>query len=171
MNAPIQLEYAGDGMFRAPTPFWADLCDKQFVVHERYRMVEHQERSMNSHRHYFASVSAAWRNLNDAQAERFPTPEHLRKWCLIRAGFRDERSMVARSRQEALRMAAFIRPMDDYAEVAVEGATVVVFTAKSQSIPAMGAKVFQESKQKVLDILDDLMGVERGTLARQGEAA
>jgi len=37
-------------------------------------------------------------------------------------------------------------------------------------VKAMGAKDFQESKQKVLDWLDELLGVEQGATA-QSEAA
>lgn len=171
-GAPVMLEYEGDGEFRAPSPFWAGRCDKQYVVHERYCVEVLEERSPESHRHLFVCVRNAWLNLPDSLVQKFSTPEKLRKWALIRIGHRDERSFVARSKEEARRLAAFIAPIDEYAEISVEGALVIVFTAKSiarRALPGRGQ--FQAIKQKVLDLLDELTGVERGTLAREEEAA
>jgi hypothetical protein len=56
--------------------------------------------------------------------------------------------------------------MDEYAIVSVREAVVRVFTAQSQNMRAMGAKQFQESKQAVLDQLDDMLGVDRGATSR-----
>ena len=75
----------------------------------------------------------------------------MRKWALIRTGFRDERSIVCASKAEAERVAAFVKPMDDFAIVIAHEASVLVYTAKSQSMKAMGAKEFQRSKEAVLD--------------------
>ena len=103
-----------------------------------------------------------WLNLPDDLAQQFPTQEHLRKHALIRAGFRDERSIAASSRAEALRLAAFVKPIDEYAIVTTSSSLVVVYTAKSQSYRQMGRAEFQRSKQAVLDFVDSLLGVERG---------
>jgi hypothetical protein len=61
--------------------------------------------------------------------------------------------------------------MDTYAIVIVSEATVKVFTAQSQSMRAMGKKVFQESKDKVLAILAEWIGVEPAALSKRAEAA
>ena len=127
---------------------------------------------MRSHRFYFASVNEAWKNLPEDMAERYPTSDHLRKWALIKAGYRDERSIVASSKAEALRIAAFIRPMDEYAVVVVREAVVRVYTAKSQSTRAMGKAEFGASKEKVLDILSAMIGTSRDALvANAGQSA
>jgi hypothetical protein len=76
--------------------------------------------------------------------EEFPTAEVLRKKMLIRAGYADERSIVCASKAEAQRVAAFVKPMDEYAVVTVREAVVRVYTAQSQSIKAMGAKPFPD---------------------------
>lgn len=165
MNAPLIFEWTGEAM--VPLPRFRKAADEAFVVHERYRMTIEEERSMRSHRHYFAMLHDAWMNLPEDQAERFPTSEHLRKWCLIRAGYSDERSIVCASKAEAQRVAAFIRPIDSYAIVTVSEAVVRVFTAQSQSVKAMGHKVFQQSKDKVLEIAAGLIGVSPDTLARE----
>jgi hypothetical protein len=165
MPAPILLRYEGDGEFRVLSNYWKGRADKDFVVGEVYRMVEHHDRSVRSHNHYFASIGNAWANLPEGLADTYPTAEHLRKKALIWTGYRDERTIVAASKAEAQRVAAFVKPMDDFAVVTVHEAVVRVWTAKSQSIKAMGAAEFQKSKSDVLDWLDDLLEVERGQVA------
>ena len=163
---PVRMTWDGEA-FVPETQYQAKLCDRYFVVGERYQLVEHHDRSSRSHRHFFACVNEAWQNLPEDLAERFPTSEHLRKYALIRAGYRDERSIVAASKAEAQRMASFVKPMDEYAVVTVSEAVVTVYTAKSQSTRAMGKKTFQESKEAVLDVLAALIHVDRDTLERQ----
>jgi len=132
----------------------AEFGDGEVVTLER-----REERSGPSHNHYFASVNEAWKNLPEHMAERWPTADHLRKWALIKAGYRDERSIVCASKAEASRVAAFIRPMDEYAVVTVREAVVTAYTAKSQSMKAMGKQDFQASKDAVLGIVSELLGV------------
>lgn len=146
--------------------YWAKRADEAFVVGETYKLVEHHDRSQSSHNHYFACLAEAWQTLPEHLLEEYPTVEHLRKKMLIRCGYADERSIVCASKAEAQRVAAFIKPMDSYAIVTVREAVVRVYTAQSQAMKAMGAKVFQESKTKVLDAVADLLGVERDQLGR-----
>lgn len=158
MNAPLIFTWTDDGTMR-PHDRFAKLADREFCIGQDYRMEVREERSLQSHSHYFASLSEAWSNLPEHEAERFPTSEHLRKWCLIKTGFADERSIVCASKAEAQRLGAFIRPMDDYAVVTVSEAVVTVYTAKSQSLKAMGKKDFQRSKEAVLEIAWALVGL------------
>jgi len=145
---------------------------KAYEVGETYVLVPHEERSGVSHRHFFATVNECWQNLPEDLAEDFQTSEHLRKWALIKAGYADKQSIVCSSKAEAQRFAAFLRPVDTYSIVVVSEATVTRYTAQSQSQKAMGAKVFQDSKTKVLDILSDLVGVTPETLQHEaGRAA
>lgn len=166
MPVPLLYRYEGEGEFRAASEYWARRADLAFVIGETYKLVPHEDRSQSSHNHYFAAIADAWGNLPDALLDEYPTPEHLRKKLLIRAGYADERSVVCSSKAEAQRIAAFMKPMDDYAVITVREAVVRVYTAKSQSVKAMGAKEFQESKSKVLDALDALLGVDRGETER-----
>jgi hypothetical protein len=109
-------------------------------------------------------------SLPDHLAEKFPTAEHLRKWALIRAGYSDSHTITCASKAEALRVAAFIRPIDEFAVVVTQGATVTRYTAKSQSRRAMGAKEFQDSKTKIMEVVARMIGVEPAQLPQQ-EAA
>lgn len=145
---PVIFEWTGDSM--VPLPQQKALCDEQYAVHERYRLVPLQQRSMRSHNHYFAALNDAWRALPDEQAIRFPTVDHFRKWCLIQTGWHNRREIACSSKAEARRFAAFIRQADEYGVCYAEEAAVVHLTARSQSMKAMGKADFQQSKEDVL---------------------
>lgn len=164
---PLVFRWEGDAL----SPMHPKQCDKHLVIGQQYVMTEYKHRTDVTHRHYFAAVANGWQSLPDYMLVSYPTPEVLRKKLLIKCGYADERSIVCASKAEALRVAAFIKPMDEYAIVTAREAVVRVYTAQSQSMRAMGKAEFQASKQKVLDALDDLLGTERGTAAVQGEAA
>lgn len=162
-GAPIPFEWTGDCF--VPRPGFAKVCDREFVVGQVYRLVEEQERSAATHRHFFACVNAAWENLPDHLAPNHPTPDHLRRFALIRAGYADSRQIVASSKAEAVRLAAFVKPMDSYAVVTVSEAVVTVFTARSQSMKAMGKKDFAASKEAVLTVIAEMIGTTPEALA------
>lgn len=169
MNAPIVFTWNGEAMI--PVGHYIRIANKVFVVGMNYRLVEQKDRSRASHNHYFAAVEEAWKNLPEEYADRYPSPDHLRKWALCKADFADERSIVCSSKAEAQRVAAFIKPMDDFAVVTVRDATVRVYTAKSQSVRAMGKDEFQRSKTAVLDILAEMVGVTAAELQEHAGAA
>lgn len=125
-----------------------------------------EDRSAASHRHYFAAINEAWQNLPEGMAPHYPSPEHLRKRALIQAGYADCQSFAASSRREAVKLAAFLVPVDPFSLVTLEGSTVTRWTAQSQSQRAMGKQVFQESKEAVLGVLADMIGVTPDTLQR-----
>lgn len=146
-------------------------ADELFGIGETYTLQAVEDRSAASHRHFFAALNEAWMNLPEGMAEEFPTAEHLRKKALIRAGYRDERTFVCASRAEAVRLAAFLRPVDDYSIVSVNGTAVVQLTAKSQSVRAMGKVEFQKSKDDVLTALADMIGVQTYDLHQAASGA
>lgn len=169
-GAPVLFQWTGDSF--APLPTFAKECDRRFVIGQKYRMEIHEDRSERSHSHYFAVLHEAWINLHEDERQRFPTDMHLRRWALIQAGYRDERTFVTGSKAEAVRLAAFIKPMDDYAVIVANEAVVTAMTAKSQSYKAMGRKEFGESKSKVLEIVAALIGVAPEELKKNaGQAA
>jgi hypothetical protein len=165
---PQTFQWDGEAMI----PQQPRLADKQYVVGAHYTLEPREPRSPASHSHYFAAIHEAWQNLPEDAAERFPSEDHLRKFCLIKAGYRDERSLVCASKAEALRVAAFVEPADDFALVVAHEATVTIYTAKSQSMKAMGKVEFQKSKDAVLGILSGMIGTDAKTLrANTGQAA
>lgn len=146
-------------------------ADQYYCIGEVYLLEPLQERSMASHRHYFAVVREAWRNLREEDAERFMTDDALRYYALIRTGWRDERSLVLASNAEAIRVASFMRPLDPYAVVLVRENVVIEYRAKTQSIRGMGKDDFTKSKSDVLDFLAGMLGTETETLRANAGAS
>lgn len=148
-------------------PLHPRAADRQYVVGEVYHLEHREDRSAEIHRHYFAALNEAHKNLPEDLADRFPTVDSLRKYALVKAGFRDERSIVCSSKAEAQRLAAFIRPIDEFAVVSASGAVVVVLTAKSQSMKAMGKAEFKRSKDAVLETVAGMIGVSPRALSAE----
>lgn len=153
---PMLFGWTDDGVM---VPAYPKLADKHFVVGENYRLAPPQERSMKSHGHYFAVLHQAWLNLPEDKALEFVDAEALRARALIACGFAKSRQFVASTKAEAVRIAAFIRFDRHYSVVTVKDFVVTEFTAASQSLKAMGPKVFQQSKEAVFEYAAALCGV------------
>lgn len=123
-------------------------------------------RSKVSHDHFFAVVAEAHGTLPENLAERFPTPDSLRHYALCKAGHCDVETFVGSSMAEAVRIAAFMRAgVRDGVQVVVSGRSVTRLTPHSQSLRAMGGRVFQESKSAVLEVIADLLETTPDRLA------
>jgi hypothetical protein len=171
MSGPPPLPCRWDGEAFVPLARFAKTADEHFVIGEIYHLEEHKERSPASHRHYFAMIKEAWENLPQTEV-RWPTPEHLRKWALIKAGYYDEKQVVCATKAEALRWTpVLIAASGEYAVVVPRGPVVTIYTAKSQSMKAMGREAFQASKDAVLAIVADLISVEVSKLDERARAA
>lgn len=171
----IPCVFQWDGEHMVPLPRFVPLCNRQYVVGERYRLGIHEDQSAASRGHYYAKLKEIWDNLKDEHAVEFYDVGRLRKWALCRTEYRNVRKIVCSSNVEARRIAAFIKTTDvgdAYVEVSVHGNVVVEITPKSQSLKAMGHTAFQDSKTKVLDICADLIDVTQKELAdNAGRAA
>lgn len=157
---PIPCVWTGE-VFQ-PLRNFAHFARNNYGAGELVALVQHEPRSLASHGHYFARMHDIWLSLPEDQTERFANEECFRKHGLIATGYRDERSIVCASKAEAQRVAAFVRPMDEYAIVTVREAVVTVYTAKSQSMRAMGKAEFQKSKDDVLAWAEAMIGVYGG---------
>jgi len=170
MSAP--LIYVWNGSAMEPLRFFREQAAKQFKAGTAYRLVETERRSMESHRHFFACLNAAWANLPEDVADFFRTPDELRKWALTHTEFREVREYQATSHTEALRVAQFLGDGPDYSRVAVDGRTVTQFKPLSQAWSQMDSREFQKSKQAVLDVLAEKIGVNvEELMANAGNAA
>lgn len=155
MTDLVLFRWNGEAM--EPLPRFHNIVNAAYTVGEVYRMDVHEQRSLVSHNHYFATLEDIFQTLPETADERIKSADHMRKFALIRCGYRDEKSIVCSSKAEARRIAAFVQPMDDYAIVVVQEAMVVVWTAKSQSMKAMGKDQFQKSKEDVLGYCQGLL--------------
>lgn len=156
----IPLRYMGDGEFRTTSRSHAARCDKDLVIGEVLRWEPISDRSPESHKHYFAVINAAWGTLPEALADEYPSPESLRKRALIKCGYCDMKKIVCRHNADALAVAALVTDMDEFALVNVSENVVTVWRAHSQAMRAMGKKQFQESKDKVLHWISNLIGAD-----------
>ena len=166
---------AADVMRLAPR--YRRVAHEQYRDGEEYPLEVREHRSSKSHAFMFASISDAWDHLSDANKEVLKTPEHLRKWALITAGWYEETLVDAGEgeggRKRAMRMAVFARRFDDYAEIKVikhEGSWLLrMREAKSQSRASMGKEDFEKSKRDVLDVLAGQIDVTRKQLEDAGK--
>jgi hypothetical protein len=156
-----------DGVLVPDGPRAARYCDENFGEGEVVMMERHEERSAASHAHYFACIQEAWNNLPEAD-NRFPNPEALRKWALIRSGYCTEASVVCDSPEQARAIAAFMGYTEGVV-IVVRDNVVKRYVAKSQSLKAMNKQEFQQSKDLVLDTIAELIRVKRSKLEKAGE--
>lgn len=158
MSDLIECRFEG-GSFVPSTTFQRKLATERFGDGEVILVATEHERSMRSHRHYFAMLHDLWVNL----PERYATEqwaqsiEHLRKYALIRCGYSETTTFVCSSAAEAARWAANMRPIDEFSIVLAKGATVVRYAAQSQATKVMGSKVFAKSKEDVLGFVEELV--------------
>lgn len=157
MTPPIQCVWTGEA-FKPTSDRFRRAADERFGAGEVVTLDQVQARIQNTHNHYFAVLHEAWASLPEDLSARFPTEESLRSYALCKAGYCDVETFVASSKAEAQRLAAFVNKGNVL--VTVMGATVTRLTPHSQSMRAMGAKSFNESKAAVLDVIADLIGVQ-----------
>lgn len=167
-SSPIYFRWDGD-CFTPSSGIARRLCDERFTVGEVYPLEEVHARSGASQGHYFAVLNQIWQSLPERFASDFPTAEKLRKTALIKTGFHTVTQHVCKSAAEATRLAALIRPYDEYQIVLVEGVVVSVYRAMSQDHVSMDRKQFQASKEAVLNWCADLVGADR-TAAQEEHA-
>jgi len=144
-------------------------CHETFGEGEIVTFERHEERSDASHRHYFAAIKTAFDNLPEGET-RFQTPEALRHWALIRSGWHTENHVVCDSPEQARTIAAFMGNSEGTIIVVKEN-VIKKYTAKSQSVKAMGKDDFQRSKTDVLDTIAELLAVTRKRLEQNAGRA
>ncbi len=156
-----------------PITHFVKYCQEKFIDGEVYAFAEADERSLQSHNEYFALLDNAHANLSGSFIKQFPTREHMRKHALIKAGYCNKTIHPAHSEAEALRVLQSVIKMDCYAfvEIAEDHRTTTIYTAESQKEEAMGRKLFQESKEAVLDIVAGWLGVSVDDLRQNTRTA
>jgi hypothetical protein len=170
MSGPMLFTWNGHAM--EPLSYFARAALERFKVGLVYRMEIIEQRSANSHKHLFACIGEAFRNLPEGQEDRWSDPDHLRLWALTFTSFRETRTFTASSHAEARRLAKFLASDSDYCRVEISGRTVIQHKPMSQSYASMNRRQFQQSKDEVLDVLARKVGVTVEDLeANAGRAA
>lgn len=146
----------------AMVPTLTNRAKEEFVIDELYHLEASDHSSDKSRGYYFARVEDLHDNLPPQYEERFPSPEHLRKYALVHCGYRDEEFIVTDSNEHAIAAAAILRRRDAFAVMKVEGNVLRIWTAKSQRRMHMKREEFEASKTAVLDWIEQtLVGVPR----------
>lgn len=159
---PLAFEWTGHVM----APLNRRAAVAMYTVGEQYRLEHREDRSIATHNHEFAWLHDAWLNLPETIADQYPSPTHLRKRALIQAGFYNEEIIDVGSKAGAIRVAASLRGIDDFALVLVRGPFVIRRVAKSQSRRAMNKQEFAASKSAILEVISGLIGVSPDQLGR-----
>lgn len=159
-----------------PLDRFANVAASQFDDNEKYRMeiigTGEDERTDKEHRSYMAQVNEGWKNLPEDKAKEYPTPTHLRKRALIKCGYHHETSTVFDTDKQAIRAAAFMKPLFEYDVVIVSQNVVKHFRAMTQSYHRAGGmnkEQFRESRDRVLDLIASLLDVKRSELKKAGD--
>ena len=171
MTSPVECVWTGE-VFQPTNPRQYREAASRFGVGEVMPLDVWHPRSKASHDHFFVLVGEAHGTLPDHLSARFPTPDSLRHYALCETGYCDVIHHACASHAEALRWLPRVQSMaKDGSQIAVVGSSVVVRSPHSQSMKAMGGRLFQKSKADCLDVIAGLIEVEPATLQRQQDAA
>ena len=165
MSQRVEILAGWDGSSLIPLRKYQAICDRELVVGERYIAALEPLSSPASRRHFFACIHELFASWPETHPRQFTTPDALRKWALIRCGFRVEQQFAAASKAEARRLASFLSADDEYAELSVNENVVVKWRALSQKTHAMGREQFAKSKAETLAFLAEQVGVSVESLA------
>lgn len=155
----LRLRHLGDGHWQAAGP--ADLQrSREYPVGSSASFDEQKARSSAQERRWFGILKTTWDNMDDHLRRRFPDPEALRKWALIRAGWCESREFVAEGEEAAALTAAGLRWAEPYSIVVQAGNVVFAYRAKSQGRKAMGRQQFAEFTERGLAHISELLGCD-----------
>lgn len=168
---PMPFRWDGEAM--VPVDRFVALARRQFTKDVSYVLEPHEAASHKDRAHYFASIRSAWENLDSDAVARYPNPEALRKWALIKTGWRIENFTVCDTAKDALRLAAFLRDLEKNFIIVVQENVVRTYVARTQKVGRqqdgfMTQEEWRQSKQDVLDVLSGSIGITPKTLEKQG---
>jgi hypothetical protein len=170
-------------------PRYAKVARRQFHDQESYPLVILEARSRASHNQFFGALASGFANLPEdleiikerlgiktIPPDGWIHEEHLRGWCLCETGHCTVDDFDFDSPEDAVKFARYCRKKDDenevYSQILVRGSHVTIKTPHSQSARAMSKEPFEQSKRDVLDLIEAMTGLKRGTLNKEaGRAA
>lgn len=167
----------GDGvvhreMAMVPSGKYSSVVRRQFHAGEEYALAPLDARTRASHNQYFAALEDGYNNLPESIDRRWKNADHFRKWALVETGWFDELEIELQSQKHADRLTGrlveYAKEHGVYVKVIVERNRVLVRTARSQAAAAMGKADFEASKKDVMELVEHLTDVPRGTLRREG---
>lgn len=172
----VTFRWDSERRVMVPLDRFSNIAASQFNDAEEYNLEIREHRSSQSHRHYFACINEAWKNLRGETAEILISPNHLRGWALCVAGYCHTQIVAAPDKDSAIKMAVFARKLasgEGYAEIKIKKIDGTWYVQSrvpmSQSRSAMNKEEFAASKNSVLDIIAGEIQVSRKTLETEGK--
>jgi hypothetical protein len=159
---PAMFVWTDPGVM-VPEARFLPLCRRQFKVGEGYALGPVENVSTRSRGHLFAALRETWNSLPEEDS-RFPTPEYLRSWALIEAGHCAHAQSVFDTKKDAMEMAISLRRAAPLIRIRVHGTVVDYWTALSIASTEVKAEQFREIKDRVLNILAELIGTTAAAL-------
>ncbi len=151
-----------------------NVCKGQYHEGEEYPLLPIEVRSRASHSQFFAAIRDAYDNLPEkfCAEHRWTCADDMRKDLLIESGFGEQKTFECRGKKHAIMLATFIRDETGFCKISFlldekgEPSIVRVRRALSQDLASMDKHTFEESKKKVLELLEGIIGLARGDLMR-----
>lgn len=179
MSRSIRCRWDGERF--TPEPQDARRARGFFIAGNAYVLdaddpISHKERSF-----YHAQIKDAWDNLNDITKASLGSADNLRKWALIKSGWRVENQVFGPDRAWAIWTEHFHKKRSgEYTTVITTAPenesdlwSVKILQARTQKVgnPEEGymtREEWKQSKDDVLFVVSQMIGVSKGTLAKQG---
>jgi len=136
-------------------------------------------RSLPDHRRFFGVIRAAFHHWNEAHEFQPDNEEHLRKWLLCKAGYRDVTTIpceFAEDQPALLRLVTLaaegaVKAAGGYAFLRPHGGGIAVFSAKSIAWDKLKQSQFHEIRDAVEAVIKSETGMEPEQLLKETEAA
>lgn len=137
-------------------------------------------RSSSDHRRFFGLVGVAYHHWPEKHDFQPDDEDHLRKWLLIKAGYRTitpiaadyAENQPALQRLVLLSVEGAVRAADNHAFVRLQGDTIYVFAAKSIAFKKLKRAEWNELRDKVEAVIANEMNMTAETLLKEhGRAA
>ena len=136
-------------------------------------------RSPADHRRFFALMRATFHHWPEAHEFQPSDETHLRKWLLIKAGFKDvtlipvefAEDQPAMLKLVSLTVEAAITAADGYAFIRPHGCSIAVFKAKSIKWDTLDQRGFHDVRTKVEEVIEAETGLKPDEILQATEDA
>lgn len=123
-------------------------------------LADPNDHSDAARRRFFAIIKDAHDNLPSLMQSLTPSPEHLRKLALIKAGHCETRVTDCGTKRAAIEVSALAKSLDDYAVTQIDGQVVTVWTARSIRKRVCPKAVFLPLTERVYAWLNEFLGYD-----------
>lgn len=134
-------------------------------------------RSSADHRRFFGVLAAVFHHWPEGHEFQPDDAEHLRKWLLIKAGYRDVTMVPIETDAPAVMRAIVpivegaVRAANGHAFIKPHGHGIAVFRAKSIAWDKLDQKAFNRVRDAVQEVIRAETGLEPETLLKEVEQA